>query len=105
MHASQEIGKVAWYFHLLRNFTVCCDPHSQDFSIVNEAKANVFSGAPLFSPPGKPMVGWHHQLNGHAFEQTLGDSKRQGSLVCFSPWDHKESDMTEQLRTNNLLSP
>ena len=40
------------------------------------------------------MVGWHHQLNGHDFEQTLGDSKVQGKLVCYSPWGHKESDMT-----------
>ena len=41
------------------------------------------------------MVGWHHQLNGQEFEQTLGDGERQGSLVCGSPWGHKESDMTE----------
>ena len=40
------------------------------------------------------MVGWHHQLNGHEFEQTPGDSEEQGSLVCFTPWGHKESDMT-----------
>ena len=32
------------------------------------------------------MVGWHHRLNGHEFEQTLGDSEGQGSLVCCSPW-------------------
>ena len=38
------------------------------------------------------MVGWHHQLNGHEFEQTLGDSKGQESLVCCSPWGCKESD-------------
>ena len=38
------------------------------------------------------MVGQHHQLNGHGFEQTLGEG--QGSLACCSPWDHKESDMT-----------
>ena len=43
------------------------------------------------------MVGWHHQLNGHEFEQTLGDSEGQGSLACYSPRGHKESDMTEQL--------
>ena len=43
------------------------------------------------------MVGWHHQLNGHEFEQAPGDSEGQGSLVCCSSWDHKESDMTEQL--------
>ena len=36
------------------------------------------------------MVGWHHQLNGHEFEQTVGDSEGQGSLVCCSSWGHKE---------------
>ena len=35
------------------------------------------------------MVGWHHQLNGCEFEQTLGDGEGQGSLVCCSPWDHR----------------
>ena len=40
------------------------------------------------------MVGWHHQLNGHEFEQTPGDSEGQGSLVCCNPWGHKESDKT-----------
>ena len=40
------------------------------------------------------MVGWHHQLNGHEFEQIPGDSERQGSLACCSPWGRKESDMT-----------
>ena len=43
------------------------------------------------------MVGWHHQLNGHEFEQATGVHERQGSLVCCSPWGHKESDMTEWL--------
>ena len=43
------------------------------------------------------MVGWHHRLNGHEFEQTLEDGKGQGSLTCCSPWGHKESDMTERL--------
>ena len=42
------------------------------------------------------MVGWHHQLNVHEFEQTLGDGGGQGSLVCCSPWGHKELDPTEQ---------
>ena len=40
------------------------------------------------------MVGWHHCLNGHGIEQTPGDSEGPGSLVCCSPWGHKESDMT-----------
>ena len=43
------------------------------------------------------MVGWHHRLNGHEFEQTLGDGEGQGSLVCCSPLGQRESDTTEQL--------
>ena len=49
------------------------------------------------------MVGWHHRLNGHEFEQTPENSEGQGSLVCCSPWGCKQSDMTEQLNDNNLL--
>ena len=47
------------------------------------------------------MLGWHHQLNGHEFEQTPGDGEGQGSLVCYSPWSCKESDTTERLNSNN----
>ena len=43
------------------------------------------------------MIGWHHQLNGHEFEQTPGDGEGQRSLVCCSPWGCKESDIIEQL--------
>ena len=43
------------------------------------------------------MVGWHHRLNGHEFEQALGVGYGQGSLVCCGSWGRKESDMTEQL--------
>ena len=46
------------------------------------------------------MVGWHHWLNGHEFEQTPGDSEGQGSLACCSPWGRKELDMTEWLNWN-----
>ena len=48
------------------------------------------------------MVGQHHQLNGNEFEQTLGDSDGEGSLVCCSPWDHKEQVVTYQLNKNNV---
>ena len=44
---------------------------------------------------------WQHWLNGHEFEQTLGDNDGQESLVCCSSWDHKESDMTEWLNNNS----
>ena len=40
------------------------------------------------------MVGWHHCLNGHEFEQSTGDNEGQRSLVCCSPWSHQELDMT-----------
>ena len=49
------------------------------------------------------MVGWHHRLNGYEFEQTPGNGEGQGILVCCSPWDHKESDKTEQLNNNEFL--
>ena len=41
------------------------------------------------------MVGWHHRLDGHEFEQILGDSEGQESLVSCSPWGRKELDTTE----------
>ena len=43
------------------------------------------------------MVGWHHRLNGHEFEQALGVGDGQGSLMCCSPQGHNDSDTTEQL--------
>ena len=50
------------------------------------------------------MVGLHHRLNGHEFEQTLGDGHGQGNLVCCSPWGCKESDTTEQVNNNTELN-
>ena len=43
------------------------------------------------------MVGWHHQINGHEFEQALGDGEGQGRLSCHSPWGHKKLHTTERL--------
>ena len=50
------------------------------------------------------MVGWHHQLDGHEFDQAPGDSEGQGSLACCSLWGHKESDTTSWLK-NKLDVP
>ena len=50
------------------------------------------------------MVGWHHWLNGHEFEQAPRDSEGQGSLACCSPQSHKESDTTERLNNNYNIS-
>ena len=41
------------------------------------------------------MIGWYHQFNGYELEQAVGDDEGQGRLMCCSPWDCKESDMTE----------
>ena len=46
------------------------------------------------------MVGWHHRLDGHEFEQHPGDGKRHRSLACYSPWGQKESDTTEWLNND-----
>ena len=49
------------------------------------------------------MVGWHLQLNGHEFEQTLGGGEEQGSLACCNPWGRKELDTTERLNSNRII--
>ena len=46
------------------------------------------------------MVGWHHQLDGHEFEEAPGVGDGQGGLVCCSPWSCKESDRTEETELN-----
>ena len=48
------------------------------------------------------MIGWHHGLNGHESEQTLGDGEGQGSVACCNPWGRKESDTTERLNNRSL---
>ena len=49
------------------------------------------------------MVEWHHQLDGHEFEQAPGLDDGQGSLVCCSPWGRKESDTTKQLNWTEVM--
>ena len=51
------------------------------------------------------MVGWHHWLDEHEFEQALGVGGRQRSLACCSPWGHKELDTTEQLNWTDVPAP
>ena len=50
------------------------------------------------------MVGWHHWLNGHEFEQTLGVGDGQGGLACWGPWGCKESDTTEWLHWTKQIN-
>ena len=49
------------------------------------------------------MIGWHHRLDGHEFEQALGVGDGQRTLVCCSPWGRKESDMTEQVKWTEIF--
>ena len=51
------------------------------------------------------MVEWHHQLDGHEFEQVLGVGDGQGGLACCSPWGHRGSDSTEWLNWTDLAQP
>ena len=48
------------------------------------------------------MGGWHHQLNGHEFEQTLGVGAGQGNMACCTPWGCKELDTTVRLNNNKI---
>ena len=50
------------------------------------------------------MVGWHHQLNGHEFEQAPGVGDGQRGLACCGQWGHKESDTTEQLNQHHHIT-
>ena len=49
------------------------------------------------------LVGWHHQLNGHEFEQTLGNGEGQGRLAYCGPWGCRELDVSERLNNNSDL--
>ena len=49
------------------------------------------------------MFGWHHGLNGHGFEKTLGDSEGQGSLACCSPWSAKSQTRLRDWTTNTYV--
>ena len=46
------------------------------------------------------MVGWHHRLNRHEFEQTLGDGEVQGSLTCCIPWGRKQTQLSNRTELN-----
>ena len=50
------------------------------------------------------MVGWHHRLNGHEFEQALGDGDGQGRLECCSPWSHKAKNNNMSFLAHNIAN-
>ena len=67
------------------------------FMIVKDPDAGKDWGQEEKGTTEDEMVEWCHRLNGHEFEQAPGDGDGQGSLVCYSPWRHQESDTSERL--------
>ena len=76
---------------------ILCPPDMKSWLIGKDPDAGKDWGQEEKGTTEDEIVGWHHWLDGHEFEQTLGDSEGQGSLTYCSRWDHEESDMTEQL--------
>ena len=80
---------------------ILCPPHVQSWLIGKDSDAGKDWGQEEKEVTGDAMVGWHYWLDGHEFEQTLGDSEGQGSLVFCCPWGCKESSMTHWPNNNN----
>ena len=69
-------------------------PHAKSLLIGNGPEAGKDRRQKEKRAAEDEIIRYHHQLNGHEFEQTPGDSELQGRLVCYSPWSRKESDTT-----------
>ena len=79
-------------------------PHANSWLIVKDPDAGRDWGQEKKGTTEDEMAGWHHQLNGHEFEETLGvGDDGQGGLACCNSWGCKESDMTEQLNWSELI--
>ena len=72
-------------------------PHAKSWLIGKDSDAGRDWGQEEKGTTEDEMAGWHHQLDGHEFEWTLGDGDGQGGLACCDLWGHKESDRTEWL--------
>ena len=115
-------SKKEWIYIYIYNWFKPVNPKgNQSWIFIGRTDAEAEAPAPILWPPdeknwligkdpdaGKDwgqengmkedeIVGWHHRLSGHEFEQTLGVGDGHGGLVCCSPWGHKELDTTEQL--------
>ena len=67
-------------------------PHVKSWHIGKDPDAGKDWGQKEKGATEDEMVGWHHWLNGHEFDQTQGDGEGQGSLACYSPWDSWENE-------------
>ena len=80
-------------------------PHVKSWLIGKDSDAGRDWGKEEKGMTQDEMAGWHHRLNGHKFEWTLGIGDGQGGLVCCNSWGHKEPDKTEQLNWTELNIP
>ena len=79
-------------------------PHAKSWLIGKDSDAGRDWGQEKKGTTEEEMVGWHHWLDGHEFEGTLGVGDGQGGLVCCGSWGCKELDRTEQLNELMLLN-
>ena len=79
-------------------------PHAKSWLIGKDSDAGRDWGQEEKGTIEDGMAGWHHQLDGHEFEQSPGIGDGQGSQACYSPWSCKELDTTEQLNWTELMS-
>ena len=96
----RRLGK---YSMISGSLKIFCPPNMKSWIIGKDPDTRKDWGHEEKGMTEDEMVGWRHWLN-HESEQTLGDGERQGSLVCCSPWGHKEPDRTEWLNGNKGLS-
>ena len=79
-------------------------PHAKSWLVGKDSDAGRSWGQEEKGTTEDEMAGWHHQLDGHELERTLGVGAGQGGLVCCDSWGCKESDMTERLNWTELIS-
>ena len=100
-------GNQSWIFMGRTEAPVLWPPDVKNWLIGKDPDAGKDWGQEEKGETEDEMVGWHHRLNGHEFEQASGDGEGQGSLVCCSPWGHKRVGhtwATEQQQLNTLGS-
>ena len=94
-------GNQSWIFigrtHAEAEAPILWPPDVKNWLLKKDSDAGKVSRQEEKGTTEDEMAGWHHQLNGHKFEQASGDGEAKGSLACCSPWDRKNSDMTYQL--------
>ena len=78
-------------------------PHAKSWLIGKDSDAGRDWGQDEKGTTEDEMAGWHHRLDGHEFEWTLGIGDRQGGLVCCDSWGRKEPDTTERLNWTKWL--